>query len=324
MEKTHTQEWEKRRQERIDAVLQKSGEKKPESYFYRQHLARDLKRLELMHQLHDLAARYQARYDNAGLFNYPSTPATEWIMANANPQQIQTLNQLFELDPWTQMCQRLGVVPHKESFLYDTIKMYADKLKSLQEYVLANAAALGQTKLCAKILSESWIDVNEAKENDQTALELALKRKRLKTAELLFLRGAEIKRKDIDTDPVIRACMNGDIHALKLFQKYNVDLKTPFVYKNKKNKKKKFSSLDLTIYSKHPKCTEVLLAAGVNPDEKTMFFDLNLRDGVQDEEWSQKNIGEENRVLLQNYFKEHPLPVRKRFSLFRRVFSKTR
>ena len=137
------------------------------------------------------------------------------------------------------MCQRLGVVPHKESFVYDTVTMYADKLKSLQEYVLVNAAALGQTKLCAKILSESWIDVNEAKEDNHTALELALKRKRLATAELLFLRGAKIERKDVNTDPVMLAYMNKDIHAFNLFQKYDVDLKTPFVYTDQKDKKKK-------------------------------------------------------------------------------------
>lgn len=306
------------KERRMEAVLRKAGDKVPPSYPHREALKRDLRRLQLMEKLQPLAKRFLERSDNMGFFSYPSSTDAEWLETHTTEKDKIVLSRLYALDPIVKMFQKLDVHQSKTSFYFWTIKSYAERMNSLKQAILTNAAALGQTKLCQQIYERSIKDFHWDKFDKHSALFLAVKRKRLGTAEWLLQHGMTYKEKDIEDNPVLKACFDGNIPALKMFHRNGVDLSTPFAYK----KSSHITPLDIALFTNQPQTTKALLEMGANPDLAGYFMDiLPMRKFIHSALASQA-MGTENIALLQDYFTKHPAPVQKK-TFFKRFFSRS-
>lgn len=306
------------KERRMEAVLRKAGDKVPPSYPHREALKQDLRCLQLMEKLQPLAKRFLERSDNMGFFSYPSSTDAEWLETHTTEKDKIVLSHLYALDPVVKRFQKWGVHQSKTSFYLWTIRSYAERMNFLKQAILTNAAALGQTKLCQQIYDRSIKNLHWDKFDKHSALFLAVKRKRLGTAEWLLQHGMTYKKEDIEDNPVLKACFDGNIPALKMFHRNGVDLSAPVAYK----KSSHITPLDIALFTNQPQITKTLLEMGANPDLAGYFMDIPpIREFIHNA-LASKAMGAENIALLQDYFTKHPAPIQKK-PFFKRFFSRS-
>lgn len=93
--------------------------------------------------------------------------------------------------------------------------------------MLPHAAALGRKTMVAHLLKVWNADVNYQNGNGDTALHLAIKRKRFAVADMLLRSGAKLYPNKAGVSPLGLACMRDMALAVPVFKNNGVDLNRP-------------------------------------------------------------------------------------------------
>ncbi len=98
---------------------------------------------------------------------------------------------------------------------------------------LCQAAALGDTEFCKDLYKDLYADFNGKDEDGNNSLMYAIKRKRVGTAEWLYMQGAKILPNKYGWDPLLWAVHDGCLPALNMFYHRGVDFNQPRQIKEK-------------------------------------------------------------------------------------------
>lgn len=180
-------------------------------------------------------------------------------------EYCEKMAAMFQLPIITMGREMMGLSPYPEPRIPKEVREIAGE-------ALIEAAALGQTKTCGRMLGEGLEANIDAQDSEGcTALYHAIRRKRLGTASYLLDHGArvDIPNKHV-LPPVLKACEDGCVPALNMFKHYKIDFNKGYeLIERGKNRfsrptKRILYPLEVAFFFKRTKAVRFLLDNGAD------------------------------------------------------------